>query len=406
MLLDAALTHGARRAEPGEFTARAFLAGAMDLSQVHGIAGMIAARSDLQLKAAARLLDGALSRVASSAREELAELLSLVEGALDFADEPIEFITPGELRRRLAGVHERLRETAAAGLRAERWGALPRVVLCGPPNVGKSSLLNRLSGTERAIAAPSPGTTRDVLAAPVVVGDLECVLLDVAGSEQPMDEIEAQAQAGTQRTARDADLVLFVVDLTRPETFDQRVDAIVDSDVPVIVVGNQVDLVSLSARAELKGRLTARCGNPGLGRMSSRIHAASGSTADEDAGRYMHHGLPGRIHKSPICLTSSLTGEGCDELRQQIEQSLEDRPHDANDKVIALMAEHRTALQSAIQAVGRAIDLSARSGESLADADLVASELHLGADALAALVGKDQTEDVLGRIFSRFCVGK
>ncbi len=369
LLLDAALKSGARRAEPGEFTARAFLAGAFDLSQVHGIAGMIAARSDLQLKAAGRLMEGALSRVASSAREELAELLSLVEGALDFADEPIEFITPGELRGRLACVHDRLRATAAAGLRAERWGALPRVVLCGAPNVGKSSLLNRLSGTERAIAAPLPGTTRDVLSAPLVVGELECELLDVAGSETGIDEIGIQAQAGARRAARDADLLLLVVDVARPERFDEGLEAVAGSGIRVIVVGNKVDLVSSAGRAELEGNL-------------------------------------GRIHSFPVCLTSSVTGEGCDELRQRIEELLGDRSHDANDAVIALMADHRAALRSAIEAVGRALDLAAHSGESLADADLVASELHLAADALGALVGKDQTEDVLGRIFSRFCVGK
>ena len=364
MVMEACMAAGARRAEPGEFTARAYLAGAFDLSQVHGIAGMIAARSDLQLRAAERLLHGALSEKANQAREELADLLSLVEGALDFADEPIEFITPIELRSRLGGVLATLESTAAAGLRAERWGQLPRVMLVGPPNVGKSSLLNRLTGMDRAICAPIAGTTRDVLSAPMTLGETECLLIDMAGLDESSDEVNLKARAVAERATRTADLILRVFDVNAFDTLSSG-----GGNAPLIVVGNKCDTIGSAQRAKVVERLAA-------------------------------------TQRGPVCLTSASTGEGCEELSQAIENELHDRPTRAGDAAIALMAEHRKALEEAVEALRRAIELAQRNADGLEEADLVAVELRAAAHALATLVGMDYTEDLLGRIFSRFCVGK
>ena len=271
LLVEACLAAGARRAEPGEFTARAFLAGAFDLSQVHGIAGMIAARSDHQLRAAERLLHGALSATAEQAREELADLLSLVEGALDFADEPIEFISASELRRRLAAVHEALRSTSAAGLRAERWGQLAHVVLAGEPNVGKSSLLNKLTGLDRAICAPIAGTTRDVLSAPLELESVECLLIDAAGLTDQEDATGpyGQAQAAARHAVKHADLILQVVDATMsPAGEEGERPLLANSTAPRLIVANKCDLISQgqlgrcragSAAADRHARMPGEC---------------------------------------------------------------------------------------------------------------------------------------------------
>ncbi len=368
LIVEACLARGARRAEPGEFTARAYLAGAFDLSQVHAIAGMIAARSDHQLQAAERLLHGALGRIAREAREELGELLSLVEGALDFADEPIEFITLGELRERLTALRKTLASSAAAGLRAERWGRLPHVLLSGKPNVGKSSLLNRLTGLDRAICASVAGTTRDVLSAPMTVGETECLLLDVAGVDEGASGLARAAQAAARRAADETDAVVYVIDATVGRGEDRPWEDRF-GDRPVIVAVNKCDLVSSSRRHEMIATFSA-----------------SGDVA--------------------VCPTSAVTGTGCDAIKEEIHKALHGRSVDVHESAIAMMAEHREALEEAAEAVRNAEAVAADGDEHLDNGELVAAELRAAARAVGTLVGEEATEDILGRIFSRFCVGK
>jgi tRNA modification GTPase len=365
LVVEACLAGGARRAEAGEFTARAFFSGGMDLSQVHGVAGMIAARSDEQLRAAQRLLHGALSQTALAAREDLADLLSLVEGAMDFADEPIEFITPEALRRRLSDIAELLRSTVAAGRRMERWGELPRVVLVGRPNAGKSSLLNRLTGVDRAICAPVAGTTRDTLSAPLRLTHIECLLVDAAGLDEAATPLEARAQRVARQAVEQADLVIRVIDLVAsgPPL------PVPPTRAPAIVVGAKCDLVPAGSRARREEELAGLIG-------------------------------------APMCLTSAVTGEGCEVLKQRVEEVLLSRPAAVQDAAIALVAEHRAALDRAVAAIDSAGRIAGRCRETLAEADLVAFELREAAHALGTLVGEEDTEDLLGRIFSRFCVGK
>lgn len=397
LVVESCLVNGARRAEPGEFTARAFLAGAFDFSQIHGIAGMIAARSDHQLQAAERLLHGDLSRLAKQAREHLAELLSLVEGALDFADEPIEFITPAGLRDRLVDVARSLQATAAAGLRAERWGPLPSVVLVGRPNSGKSSLLNRLTGLDRAISTAIAGTTRDVLSAPLSLDSLDCLLVDIAGIEGSGDgdesidsdgssngpdalspHLNTLAKQAAREAIKSADLLLVVVDCT---TLQNEMGLLCREsldvpggncpDIPRIVVVNKADLLSGDKVASVRASMT--------------MATATNMT---------------------IVVTSAADGSGCQRLKQAIESALVGRTVAIHDSAIALMAEHREALTRALEALHLAIKLSADCGDHLEQGDLVAAELRTAATALATLTGQEDTEALLGRIFSKFCVGK
>lgn len=367
MIVEVGLATGARRAEPGEFTARAFLAGGFDLSQVHGIVGMIAAQSDDQLRAAERLLHGRLSTTAEQAREELADLLSLVEGAMDFADEPISFITAVDLRHRLAKVLASIESTAAAGTRAERWLRLPRVLLVGEPNVGKSSLLNRLTGMDRAICAPVPGTTRDVVTAPLSLDGADCLLMDAAGlTEDAASEPDAKAQAAALAAMRDADLIIYVVDASAGDL--SLLKAPGGDETRTIVALNKCDfLVEEASRAARGWRdVENACG----------------------------------------CLVSAVTGEGIERLKELIAVHLQGRRGDTDESAIALMAEHREALSEALDALRAAVSAAEDCDDELSGAELVAAELHRAADALGLLVGKDQTEDMLGRIFARFCVGK
>lgn len=362
MIVERLLELSARRAEPGEFTARAFLAGAMDAAQVHGVAGLIGARSDRQLRAAEQLLHGSLSQTANVARESLADLLSLVEGAMDFADEPIEFIKPTELVARLTDVRTQLSATLAASVRTERWARLPTVALIGPPNAGKSSLFNRLTGMDRAICTPIAGTTRDAISAPMSLGESECLLIDTAGFDNAVDSLDAAAQAATSLKQRHADIVILVVDSTTHASFAsvQQVS---------IRVANKCDLISAADRAMRVAELSDRLGDTPL-------------------------------------LISARTGEGCDFLRERIAELLALSDADTRDAGVALMAEHREALDRATDALDRAIALAENAGHELENADLVAIELHTAADALGVLAGRDDTESLLGRIFARFCVGK
>ena len=175
LVVDRAVALGARLADPGEFTARAFFHGAMDLTQVEGVAALIQARSDLQLRAAHEWLDGHLAADVRHIRDELADLLSRVEAEIDFADEPTQFVQADELRRGLDGMVGRLTELLRDSGTCERVNYLPRVMLIGVPNAGKSTLMNRLSGVNRAVCSPVAGTTRDFLSAVVELrsGEIE-----------------------------------------------------------------------------------------------------------------------------------------------------------------------------------------------------------------------------------------
>ncbi|OWY73389.1 hypothetical protein B7486_03330 [cyanobacterium TDX16] len=373
MLVESCLHAGARLAEPGEFTARAFLGGAMDLSQVHGVAGMIAARSDRQLRAASRLLHGELARTAAQAREEIADLLSLVEGALDFAEEPIEFITAEALCERLNGVVARLEATAAAGLRMERWDRLPLVCLAGPPNAGKSSLLNQLTGIDRVICTPTAGTTRDVVSAPMTIDDLECLLVDTAGLGVPRDGLDLTAQLAARQATASADLVMLVLD-------GSALDENLSSE-------SLAGLFALAKPAEA-GSTPCIC-------VVNKSDLLANKQEIRDAAA-----------AAGVFLISALTGDGCRALCQRISAALSDREVDTHEDAIALMAQHREALEQALESARRAIELAGQSQGSLGNADLVAAELHISANALAALVGQEDTESLLGRVFARFCVGK
>ncbi|MBN1341631.1 MAG: tRNA modification GTPase [Phycisphaerae bacterium] len=369
MILQYCFSSGARLAEPGEFTARAFFSGQLDLSEVEGVGALIHAESDAQLRAGERLLHGILSRRARDLQDRLADVLALVEADIDFAEEPIDFIRPDDLRGRLRDIAADIRTLVGSSLSSERIETLPRVMLLGPPNVGKSSLLNRLSGVDRAICSPLPGTTRDVLTAPLEMDGSEAILVDAAGMGRTETYIDRLADSAVHDAARQADLMLFVVDLSaepvRP-SFELLDDL---PERPLIVVANKTDLVDPAA---LRARL-------------ARIAPPRGANV-----------LP----------VSARTGSGRDELIRAIERVVHTGSLDAGAEAIALNSRHRHALTSAAEAVDRAIAVAADLTDTLDAAELIAVELRQAGDDLGQIAGQLVTDDLLGRIFEGFCIGK
>ncbi|MBI4581488.1 MAG: 50S ribosome-binding GTPase, partial [Planctomycetes bacterium] len=221
ILLDKLTASGARIAEPGEFTGRAYLSGAIDLTRVEGVAAMIHAQTDAQLRASEALLHGALGRHTREMREELADLLALIEAGIDFAEEPIEFVSPGRTRETVDRIASRLDELLRTSASAERLDLLPRVVLAGRPNAGKSTLFNRLTGMDRAIQSATAGTTRDVIAAPINLPGGEVMLCDTAGvfdarpAETSDPTLQERIDVATAGAIATADLVLLVIDALR-----------------------------------------------------------------------------------------------------------------------------------------------------------------------------------------------
>jgi tRNA modification GTPase len=345
----------ARRAEPGEFTARAFLNGRLSLVQAEAVAATIEARSDAALRAARLLADGALNRLADGLAEETAGLLALVEAGIDFTDqEDVVAITPRDLHDRLAGLQGRLRRVLDRSIGLEQLQALPRVVLTGPPNAGKSTLFNALLGRDRAVVCPEPGTTRDVLVEslrlPTAHGAAEVLLVDLAGEDAAGDAMNRRMQAVARQERARADLLIRCV----PPASS--------------AVAPGPDELMLHTKSEL--------------------------------------GPPPR--SSTALAVSARTGAGIPQLIDELGRRLADRAICLGADTLALHARHETALRSSLASLANATALVAadRQDATVADPELVASCLRAALDQLGAIVGDVTPDDVLGRIFSRFCIGK
>ena len=363
----AALALGARPAEPGEFTFRAFLAGKLDLTQAEGIAATIAAVSDGQLQAAALLREGRLGRVAADLVTQLGEALALVEAGIDFADQDdVTPIGPEALSDRLAGVAARLDELLT---HSRSWGALdalPRAVLVGPPNSGKSTLFNALLGRRRALTSPIPGTTRDVLAEPLTLSvagrHAEILLVDIAGLDAAQTTLDHQVQAAARAAIAHADVIM--------ETHDG---------------------------ARMNGHATAPS-HAAPGSAVRRLPVVTKSDLRE----------PGSPVPAGALLVSARTGRGLPELRTALAQVLAQRTVGLSAQMLALQPRHEQALRSAADhlAQARALLATPHGGRGIARVELVAASVRAALDSLACLGGKLTPDDVIGRIFATFCIGK
>jgi len=337
---------GVRLAEPGEFTFRAYLNGKLDLTAAEGVAATIAAVSDGQLAAAAHLAQGELAGFARTQVDAIGRLLALTEAGIDFVDqEDVVPIAPADLA---AGIDDASDAIAALRARSRSWGAveaLPRVVLAGPPSAGKSTLFNALLGRNRAVVDARPGTTRDALEEPLLLpGAGEVLLIDLAGlGDRAIGALDAAAQTRARDQLARADLLL---------TFD---DTRYDSPAPRL-----------------------------------RLHARPdrGPVPDGALAVDAHHGL------------------GLDTLRQALTDRLADRAVSVAADTLALQPRHEAALSAAAEALGDARQHVDPAAPALAEVELAAAGLRDALDALAGLGGELTPDDVIGKVFATFCVGK
>ncbi|WP_341676970.1 tRNA uridine-5-carboxymethylaminomethyl(34) synthesis GTPase MnmE [Niveibacterium sp. SC-1] len=357
MLLARCLELGARLARPGEFTERAFLNDKLDLAQAEAVADLIDADTTVAARSALRSLDGAFSRQIHAWREKLIELRMLVEATLDFPEEEIDFLKAAKAFERLDVLGNDLDALLAQAKQGSLLRSGLQVVLAGQPNVGKSSLLNQLSGQDRAIVTEVAGTTRDVLREMIQIEGIPLHIIDTAGLRETEDTVERIGIARSWQEIERADVVLRLVDARVGITAeDHAIDARLPEGVPVIWVFNKIDLASGQARTE---------------RVESVV----------------------QVH------LSAQTGEGVSLLREELLRIAGWEAH--GEEVFLARERHLEALREAREKITDAL-LRAEEGSL----DLMAEELRLGQEAVNRITGEFGADDLLGVIFSRFCIGK
>ncbi len=362
-IIEESIRRGARLAEPGEFTRRAYLSGRIDLAQAEAVADLIAAETRLQAQVALEHLEGGLSRKVGAIEKRLREKLALVEVSIDFAEEDIETYSADDLvslSRVLIGEISGLLESEVAGAQLRRG---IRITITGPRNAGKSSLYNALLGEERAIVSPVPGTTRDVLRERIHIGGYTYYLEDTAGLAETGCDIESEGMRKGREAAGAADLVIFVVDAEEGWTEGALEELEAHEGGSRLVVVNKADLV------------------PGGG------EAAAASPAGRER----------------TVVASAVSGEGLGSLKEKIfEFTASGEISSLVGERIALNIRQGAALRRAEEALERFVQ---ELGED-SPAEILSLELREALDACGEVTGRSAAEDILDEIFSKFCIGK
>ncbi len=334
---------GGRQAEAGEFTARAFFNGKVSLSEAEGISATIAASNDAELRGAALLRNGALHTVVSELSNGLTRTLALVEAEIDFTDEEdVVAITDSDLTNAVESILSRLQSLIDNKISMASLHHLPKIVLAGKPNVGKSTLFNTLLGYKRVVVSEEVGTTRDAIAEPTTFGDKECLLFDIAGLEDVNDTLSQKAQIAANSMLKDADLILWCISADYSCT------------------NEQTNTVTVRTKADLE-----TC----------------------DGTRFQDQ-----------FSVSAVTGQGVDLLKEEIEKRLSTTPVPTID-ALALLPRHEEHLRIALHEIREVRNVQN-------ERELVAAHLRIALNEISAISGKVTPDDVIGEVFSAFCIGK
>ena len=366
-LLDKLLGAGLRMAGPGEFTARAYLNGKIDLTQAEAVNEIIISSNRLQIAAAEKLLAGRLAQTTSQIAAELMDCLSLIEAGLDFSGEDIEFITRQEAVEKFTGIKGQLQGLLAGSISDETVIDLPAVGIAGAPNAGKSSLLNKLLGKERSIVSKQRKTTRDVLTAILQLEHCRCVLFDCAGLIfKPETILDQLAQTAAIQSLQKASVIVFCIDIAKQDWAED------------IVIGRLIEHESLLAVA-------TKCDLLGKDDLAERLTKLN------------------QLFGLDFLAVSSQTGIGLELLREIIDKKIIEltRPSTETPSQIALTARHKQAVTEAIENITDSIDQIKAGSDEIA-----AMTLRTAFQAISNIHQHSISEQILENIFSRFCIGK
>jgi len=361
-IVELALDAGARLAEPGEFTMRAFLNGRIDLTQAEAVNDLINSQTLYQAKVAAQQLEGALSKRLQPIKQKLVELIAVLEAGIDFAEDDVSVLPNADILDRISAVRTPLEQLASSFAFGKIVHEGLTLAIVGRPNVGKSSLFNQLVERERAIVTATPGTTRDLVTETVAIGGIPVKLVDTAGIRQALDEAESIGIKKSMEALADADLVLVVVDASQRQTKED--------DELIALAGNRAAIV-----AHNKSDLATN--NPGVPHVSPPLR---------DMG----------------ILTSALTGDGIPELRAEILRHIGGESGTQAEAGFLTNIRHHGLIKDSLAALDAAKDAVAKKIPH----EMLLMDLYNALRPLDQITGATTTDDILNLIFSTFCIGK
>lgn len=357
-VVELATARGARLAEPGEFTMRAFLNGRMDLTQAEAVRDLIESQTLYQAKVAAQQLEGALSRRLQPTKKKLVDLIAVMEAGIDFAEDDVAVLPGDEIRQRINAIHQPLEQLRASFSYGRMVHEGLTLAIVGRPNVGKSSLFNRLVERERAIVTATPGTTRDLVTETVALSGIPIKLVDTAGIRHASDEAESIGVRKSHEALSEADMVVVVLDSSQPLAVEDREIVAAAGARRAIVAANKADLAPAIPLPDMDGFKTVR--------------------------------------------TSAVTGEGVEKLREQILAEISGSRGPEQETGFLTNVRHQRLVEESIAG----LDAARQAVQRKVPHEMIMLDLYSALRPLDAITGETTTDDILGLIFSSFCIGK